>query len=29
MHATLISGIIAVLVFLAIVAVKPGKSLFD
>ena len=29
MHATLITGIITVLVFLAIVAVKPGKSLFD
>ena len=29
MHATLLSGILSILVFLVIVAVKPGKSLFD
>ena len=29
MHATLITGIITVLVFLVIAAAKPGKSLFD
>ena len=29
MHATLITGIISILVFLVLVAVKPGKSLFD
>lgn len=29
MHATLVSGLLAILVFLVLVAVKPGKSLFD
>ena len=29
MAATLIFGIVSIAVFLAIVAAKPGKSLFD
>ena len=29
MHATLISGILSIIVFLVLVAIKPGKSLFD
>ena len=29
MHATLLSGMLSILVFLVIVAINPGKSLFD
>ena len=29
MHATLITGVLSIVVFLVLVAVKPGKSLFD
>ncbi len=29
MGATLISGIVSIVVFLAIAVAKPGKSLFD